>query len=257
MLPRPPHLELFYGSLLLELCKLQPSTLPPVLVQAVEMLFERLNTMKTSCIERFVKWFSYHLSNFQFKWAWQGWLDCLDENPESPKIKFIRESLQRCMRLSFHQRVIDDVSEPFYKLVPNKPSPVFKFEESDPPIFGSEYAQLLTKKIKERSAAEDILRILNTVPNPSKDDSAVVTAASSTTTTNDQTYNILQIDLFVSSLLWVGSKSFTHSFAALAKYHQLFKILIETEEQQIQVLKSMYEIWPNHQQVRLTQIANN
>jgi nuclear cap-binding protein subunit 1 len=243
MLPRPPHLELFYGSLLLELCKLQPSTLPPVLVQAVEMLFERLNTMKTSCIERFVKWFSYHLSNFQFTWGWQDWIDCLDENPESPKIKFIRETFQRCMRLSFHQRVIDFVPEQFYKLVPNKPSPVFKFEESDPPVFGSEYAQLLNKKIKERAPAEDILRILNTVPNPSKDDSTVVN------TSSDVTYTTVQIDLFVSSLLWIGSKSFTHSFASLAKYHQLFKILIETEEQQIQVLKSMYEIWPNHQQV--------
>ena len=257
MLPRPPHLELFYGSLLLELCKLQPSTLPPVLVQAVEMLFERLPTMKTSCIERFVKWFSYHLSNFQFTWAWQDWLDCLDENPESPKIKFIRETLQRCMRLSFHQRVIDFVPEQFYKLVPNKPAPVFKFEETEPPLFGAEYAQLLTKKIRERSAAEDILRVLNTVPSPSKDDTAVVAVSSSSTTTvnqsaNDLTYNIAQIDLFVSSLLWVGSKSFTHSFAALAKYHQLFKILIESEEQQIQVLKSMYEVWPNHQQVSET-----
>ncbi|CAF0735393.1 unnamed protein product [Adineta ricciae] len=251
MLPRPHHLELFYGSLLLELCKLQPSTLPPVLVQAVEMIFERLNTMKTACIERFVKWFSYHLSNFQFTWAWQDWIDCLDENPESPKIKFIRETLQRCMRLSFHQRVIEIVPEQFYKLVPNKPSPVFKFEENDAPVFGSEYAQLLVKKIKERAPAEDILRILNTVPSPSKDDSSLVTPSSSTVTqsSNELTYTMVQIDIFVSSLLWVGSKSFTHSFAALAKYHQLFKILIESEEQQIQVLKSMYEVWPNHQQM--------
>jgi len=250
-LPRSPHVDLFYGSLLLELCKLQPSTLPPVLVQAVEMIFERLSTMKTSCIERFVKWFSYHLSNFQFTWAWQDWLECLNDNPESPKIKFIRETLQRCMRLSFHQRVIDIVPEPFYKLVPNKPSPVFKYEEADPPLFGSEYAQIITKKIRERAAAEEILRILNTVPNPSKDETAPVTSSSSTTTTNnaDLTYTMVQIDLFVSSLLWVGSKSFTHSFAALAKYHQLFKVLIETEEQQIQVLKSMFEVWTNHQQM--------
>ena len=156
------------------------------------------------------------------------------------------------MRLSFHQRVIDFVSEQFYKLVPNKPSPVYKFEDVDPPLFGTEYAQLLSKKFKERSAAEEILRVLTTVPSASKDESALVTSSSSTTihpSGNDLTYNILQIDIFVSSLLWVGSKSFTHSFAALAKYHQLFKILIESEEQQIQVLKSMYEVWVNHQQV--------
>lgn len=248
-LPRPQHVELFYGSLLLELCKLQQSTLPPVLIQAVEMIFERLGTMKTSCIERFVKWFSYHLSNFQFSWAWQDWLDCLDDNPESPKIKFIRETLQRCMRLSFHQRTIDIVPEQFYKLVPNKPSPIFKYEEADPPLFGSEYAQIITKKIRERATAEDILRTLNTVPNPSKDETMPVASSSSTTNNTDLTYTMLQIDLFFSSLLWVGSKSFTHSFAVLGKYHSLFKILIESEEQQVQVLKSMFEVWSNHQQM--------
>ncbi|CAF0777146.1 unnamed protein product [Didymodactylos carnosus] len=290
MLPRAPHLELFYGSLLLELCKLQPSTLPPVLAQAVEMLFERLHSMKACCIERFAKWFAYHLSNFQFTWAWQDWIDCLEDNPESPKIKFIRETFQKCMRLSFHQRVIDFVPEPFYKIpycvkdqskeffsetickfilyplkrnecvhsvVPNKPSPIFKYEESDRPIVGSDFAQIIIKKIKDRVTPEELLCELNKIPN-AKDEQLILSSAStimrtigssSSITTNNTIYNPLQIDLFVSSLLWVGSKSFTHSFAALAKYHQLFKILIETEEQQIQVLKSMFDVWSNHQQM--------
>ncbi|CAF0836408.1 unnamed protein product [Didymodactylos carnosus] len=257
MLPRAPHLELFYGSLLLELCKLQPGALPPVLAQAVEMLFERLHSMKACCIERFAKWFAYHLSNFQFTWAWQDWIDCLDDNPESPKIKFIRETFQRCMRLSFHQRVIDFVPEQFYKIVPNKPSPIFKYEDSETPISGSDYAQIIIKKIKDRATPEELLRELNKILN-AKDEQSTLSSTSaimgtsgggSSITTNDTAYNPLQIDLFVSSLLWIGSKSFTHSFAALAKYHQLFKILIETEEQQIQVLKSMFDVWLNHQQM--------
>ena len=51
-LPNPPNVEIFYHSLILELCKLQPSTMPIVLVQATEMLFSRLDSMNTVCIER-------------------------------------------------------------------------------------------------------------------------------------------------------------------------------------------------------------
>lgn len=53
-LPNPPTVEIFYHSLILELCKLQPSTMPIVLVQATEMLFSRLDSMNTVCIERLV-----------------------------------------------------------------------------------------------------------------------------------------------------------------------------------------------------------
>ncbi|XP_018653933.1 putative nuclear cap-binding protein [Schistosoma mansoni] len=55
-LPRPPVQHgnlLFYGSLLVQLCHEASNTIPLVLAQATEVLFERLDNMKPVCIGSF------------------------------------------------------------------------------------------------------------------------------------------------------------------------------------------------------------
>ena len=116
---------------------------------------------------RFVSWFSYHLSNFQFRWSWEDWEEVVQMDPEHPKPKFIKEVLLKCLRysflryqsnnkwsariadclhlvnkfiynqpifisrLSYHQRVKDIVPESFHALVPELPKPTFQFQKPE------------------------------------------------------------------------------------------------------------------------------
>ncbi|KAF6025461.1 NCBP1 [Bugula neritina] len=242
-LPNPPTVEIFYHSLILELCKLQPSTMPIVLVQATEMLFSRLDSMNTVCIERFVNWLSYHLSNFQFKWTWEDWSEVLKMDPMAPKAMFVRELLTKCLWLSYHKRIVEMCPDEFASILPAEPRPKFRYHAPDDEIETETMPELmyslrLTKSIKAKCTPEDVLDFLKEIPNP-LDDSV------------EHTHNPLAIDVFVQTLLNLGAKSFSHSFAAIAKFNKVFKELGSSDEGQQCILKSMYDLWSDHQQMML------
>ncbi len=238
-LPRCPYLELFYGSTLIELCKLQPSSMPQVLAQATEMLYERLDSMNTGCIERFSQWFSYHLSNFQFKWSWEDWGECLEGDLQRPKPTFIKEVLLKCMRLSYHQRICEIVPDAYECVYPAKPVVHFKYEkEGSGTLPGTMAAHNLLQAIKSKCTPEDAFDILKDLQNPLREKEGM-----------DPGYNPLRIDVFVQTLLFLGAKSFSHSFAAIAKFHNILKALAETPEGQLCLLKNAYDVWKHHQQM--------
>lgn len=241
-LPKPRYLEICYGSILIELCKLQPSTMPQVLAQATEILFMRIDTMNVACFDRFANWFAYHLSNFQYRWSWEDWEACLQLDPEHPKPRFIREVLGKCLRLSYHQRIKDMVPESFASFVPPKPEPIYKYSmEGAAALPGTEAAHQLVVFVRNKCTPEEALNVLRDLPNPLKEGEQ---------TANQPTaYNPLKIDVFVQTLLNLGSKSISHSFAAISKFHYVFKILAESEEAQICILRNVWELWQRHPQM--------
>merc|ERR1711988_727659 len=141
----------------------------------------------------------------------------------------------RCLRLSYHQRVVDSVPGSFRGFAPDKPDPTFKYEalpETENNMTCMISAKLVNA-IKAKCAPEEIQAILKEVPDDEGSDQATC----------------LRNSIFVQTLLNMGNKSFSHSFAAIAKFHPTLKTLNETEEAQLSTLKSVFELWNCHQQM--------
>uniref|UniRef100_A0A671UHW7 Nuclear cap binding protein subunit 1 n=1 Tax=Sparus aurata TaxID=8175 RepID=A0A671UHW7_SPAAU len=239
-LPVPPHIDVMYTTLLIELCKLQPGSLPQVLAQATEMLYMRLDTMNTTCIDRLINWFAHHLSNFQFRWSWDDWSDCLTVDLDKPKPKFVKEVLEKCMRLSYHQRIVDIVPPTFSALIPAEPVFIYKYEdESASSLPGYPVSIAVGNAIKNRASNEEILTALKDVPNPNQEDDD----------DEGETFNPLRVDVFLQTLLHLAAKSFSHSFSALGKFHEILKNLTESDEGKLHILKVVYDVWRNHPQM--------
>ena len=92
-------------------------------------------------------------------------------------------------------------------------------------------AAKLNNAIKSKCSQEECLEILKEIPD------------------DDPEQTVKRIHVFVQTLLNLGSKSFSHSFAAIAKFHPTFKMLAETEEAQIYVLRAIYDLWSSHHQM--------
>ena len=86
--------------------------------------------------------------------------------------------------------------------------------------------------IKQKCTQEEVQAVLKEIPDEDPDQ-----------------VNPLRISIFVQTLLNMGWKSFSHSFAAIAKFHPTMKVLNDTEEAQLTTLKSIFDLWSAHQQM--------
>ncbi|KAF8532930.1 MIF4G like-domain-containing protein, partial [Trichophaea hybrida] len=133
-LPNPVHKLVYYHSILTELCKLAPAAIAPSLGRAIRFMYRNLEIIDTELINRFVDWFSHHLSNFGYTWKWAEWSEHLNFPDVHPKKAFILGSLEKEIRLSFATRIKGTLPEAFKELISEereKEQPVFKFDLED------------------------------------------------------------------------------------------------------------------------------
>ncbi|VDD90978.1 unnamed protein product [Enterobius vermicularis] len=221
-LPEPPIRELFFGSLLIELCKNQAMSMPQVLAQAAELFYQRIDSMHPLCVNRLIDWFSFHISNFEYQWSWPDWKDCVTMDKLAPKRIFVRELLEKCMRLSYHERLLEFLPTYFEALVPEKPRICYYLGEEENPSV--ELARSFESSIREKKTPDDVARLLGK--------------------------NGESLAVFLSVLLYNARTTFSHSFAALTKYYQILKNVVgNSEELQMVVLVTVYDLWKNHHQM--------
>jgi nuclear cap-binding protein subunit 1 len=67
--------------------------------------------------------------------------------------------------------------------------------------------------LKQKCSPEEVLNVLKELPNPLEDDEGP-----------EARYNPLKIDVFMQTVLFLGSKSFSHAFAAIGKFNQVIKV---------------------------------
>eukprot|EP01122_Echinamoeba_exundans_P002165 TRINITY_DN12125_c0_g1_i1.p1 TRINITY_DN12125_c0_g1~~TRINITY_DN12125_c0_g1_i1.p1 ORF type:complete len:872 (+),score=214.43 TRINITY_DN12125_c0_g1_i1:65-2680(+) len=128
-LPDSQHNFLLYSVVLCKTCKTF-SDFPPALADVTNFLFENAARLNVAAFTKLVDWFAYHLSNFDFAWEWDEWATALTLPDGSidvtltRKTHFIKEVLQRCIRLSYYERVERSVPASFVKsgLLPPRPS---------------------------------------------------------------------------------------------------------------------------------------
>ena len=242
-LPSSPCPPVFYTAIFIELCKLQPSMIPQLLALSSDMLFERLDKMNYTCIDRFVNWFSQHLSNFQFRWSWDEWIDCLNEDLAMPRAKFIKEVLEKCMRLSYYKRVTEIVPPEFTALFPSEPKIQYQFaitpgvNVTDIQATLNPASKSVIAAIKNKCRDEEMMVILEELmPTPEGDADCL-------------SVNTSRLELFLQALFHLSQKSFSHTFNALSKFHKVIKWAGPEEEGKLEILRVTKAIWKNHPQM--------
>eukprot|EP00033_Pygsuia_biforma_P000793 GCRY01000925.1.p1 GENE.GCRY01000925.1~~GCRY01000925.1.p1 ORF type:complete len:901 (+),score=278.07 GCRY01000925.1:95-2797(+) len=226
-LPTPPFKPMYYAALLIDACRVSDS-LPPVLATAMDRLFKHIHLMDVECVDRFAEWFSVHISNFDFNWAWANWKYAVA--PDTPQYarhrQFLQNALERCVRLAYIGRVKKMVPEELYPLLPADPAPKHLFalraagftQDVDEPL--TLKARQVEHVVRQKMGESELQGWL--AEKVGMDDAPKV---------------------FFPTLLTLGSKSFSHIIALLERYQRILLSLYKSPEAKLEVLGHVAKFW--------------
>ncbi|KAG0202619.1 Component of the cap-binding complex (CBC), partial [Mortierella sp. GBA30] len=235
-LPKPEFKTVYYASLLVEVCKSFPDSFPTALAKAISKLYERLPSMDIECAHRFWTWLSHHLSNFGYLWNWAEWSAAIEQPVDHPHAVFIRETLEKTIRLSYFERIKEAIPEDFHKFMPSEaPGPTWKFESPDHPYHAM--ASAVLNSLRAKNSIEQIEQTLESMKNAPRLESL----------TANQREDFIR-ELFTECVLMLGSKSFSHVLNVIERYLSILQRMNSTREARLHTVKIVAQFWKNNTQ---------
>ncbi|CEP08839.1 hypothetical protein [Parasitella parasitica] len=235
-LPLPPVRQVFYSCVFIELCRAEVGAFPMALGRGIKTLFGRLAYMDVECIARLWSWFSHHLSNFGFQWDWKAWSSVLALDPYHPQTCFIRETLEKEIRLSYYERIKSILPEEFHVLVPSTaPAPNFAYKDIKDPLHAQ--AKVIIESLRTKKTVDEVRAILEKFKEE-------VRAAGA----DEQDQNRRVREMFVQCLLLVGSKSFSHILNVVERYLDVLRFVNSTPEGRLHTVQIVASFWEHNTQ---------
>ncbi|KAJ1989205.1 Nuclear cap-binding protein subunit 1 [Dimargaris cristalligena] len=318
-LPQPPHKNVYYAALTIELCKLSAERFLAATAAMVTQIFKTLPThvpwtnrpelealaqtavdqdhpvalaliaenptttvtWDSECIHRLADWFGLYLSNSQYTWAWKDWEPVLSQcHPGAPAWVFAREVLYKCIRLSYMDRVKSTLPEEMQAILPLVSlEPNFRYPPVDPQqpdnssvavpsalrTFATQLMQLLRRKesisniqaFLESAYENDLATISSEELRPLAQVSARVYIAQVSPGREDPATELLPEntlltrvvrDVFVQTVLYLGSKSFSHMLIVIERYLPLLQKFSADNEARRHIVEIVNEFWCHNPQ---------
>lgn len=289
MLPKSQdsHYIAMFTCIFIELCKLQSMHIPPVISNACETIYSRLDSMSIKSREKFEEWFAHHLSNFQFLWGWDNWTgDNLNEKLfNSQKVIFVKEIFENCLKLSYYSKMADIVPDDILHLIPKEPICRFKFKRRVPVISKSQRntnnsdddqnsdsemndnSQEKSNKDREVDPLDldDFLasrrdwakKLVNEYLKQKKNSQEIISFLNDIERSGlgpegkvlEEGCHWEAIDVFVTTILEYRKRSMSHSTSALNTYLPVFLHLAKTDSGKSYILWTLFEVWRDHKQM--------
>ncbi|KAF2012681.1 hypothetical protein BU24DRAFT_435091 [Aaosphaeria arxii CBS 175.79] len=232
-LPAPEHKLVFYHSIITSACKIAPTAIAPSLGRAIRAVYKYIDIMDLELVNRFLDWFTHHLSNFEFRWRWTEWLEDLPLSDLHPKKAYILAAIDKEIRLSFAKRIRSTVPEQMHYLIPNRldedNSPDFKYDDPSTPY--SQEGQALITQLRKKASDEVIQEIINKIHTLAVEQGIADVLVPST-------------DALVTSICRMGAKSLSHVLSCIERNKdRLLSVANESDAARRQIVASVVEYW--------------